>query len=300
VTFFVFGAQNGLTTSTTKTYLDESFYYSRPVATLLSASGLVNSSFCLAVVRSWKNCSARLLWLSAYLRSGKNPQTIRSCLRLLRSILAPISALLQQHSRCSRFYGSLPLAADRVCCTSMQHTDLVVMMSGFEQTVGSLMPVPQHMHIICQSLTAIRYRCHQNSSMTPYMPACVGLQKLQHTAFMGRNNCVMMLFSRAFQVPVLTRDTADHVPVNGLVRFRGMVSTMFNTSSNSNVRKQATPQRTCEQIAVAPQAGSPAAVVESTLLHHSCADKHCVAPPLPLPPTFQVVDMYKPEFLLGP
>jgi hypothetical protein len=26
------------------------------------------------------------------------------------------------------------------------------------------------------------------------------------------------------QVPVLTRDSADHVPVNGLVRFRGMVS----------------------------------------------------------------------------
>lgn len=32
------------------------------------------------------------------------------------------------------------------------------------------------------------------------------------------------------QVPVLTRDTADHVPPSGLVRFRGMVSDTYASS----------------------------------------------------------------------
>jgi hypothetical protein len=92
-------------------------------------------------------------------------------------------------------------------------------------TNSSLLPVSQHLHSCCQCC------CHSHISRSPQMPAGLGISSIRHLPV---SQTVLRCFPHV-QVPVLTRDTADHVPANGLVRFRGMVShTQSSSSSSSN------------------------------------------------------------------
>lgn len=68
------------------------------------------------------------------------------------------------------------------------------------------------------------------------------------------------------QVPVLTRDTADHLPVNGLVRFRGMVSLALSMQGETSSIHVA-PQYLAAECAGCSGDGFRGLCQRGTLLH---------------------------------